>query len=110
MEDTANNDNGHINFNDNSSIPSIINLATTGLQRSPRIAEKESEKIHSSLSRNTIMKCFYVFGVAITSLWTPGESYFYCQTQKLVLSLVNTFHLANQNFDSTLNALHAIVL
>ena len=30
LEDTANNDNGHINFNDNSSMPSIINLATTG--------------------------------------------------------------------------------
>ena len=28
LEDTANNDNGHINFNDNSSMPSIINLAT----------------------------------------------------------------------------------
>ena len=31
LEDTANNDNGHINFDDNSSMPSIINLATTGL-------------------------------------------------------------------------------
>ena len=44
LEDTANNDNGRINFNDNSSMPSIINLATTGLQRSPHIAAKESEK------------------------------------------------------------------
>ena len=33
LEDTANNDNGHIDFNDNSSMPSIINLATTGLRR-----------------------------------------------------------------------------
>ena len=40
LEDTANNDNGLIDFNDNSSMPSIINLATTGLQRSPRIAAK----------------------------------------------------------------------
>ena len=31
LEDTANNDNGHIEFNDNSIMPSIINLATTGL-------------------------------------------------------------------------------
>ena len=68
LEDTANNDNGHIKFNDNSSMPSIINLATTGLRRSPRIAKKESEKNHSSLSCNTIMKCFCVFGVAMTSL------------------------------------------
>ena len=45
LENTANNDNGHINFNENSSMPSIINLATTGLLRSPRIAAKESEKI-----------------------------------------------------------------
>ena len=44
LEDTTNNDNGHIDFNDNSSMPSIINLATTGLQQSPRIAAKESEK------------------------------------------------------------------
>ena len=110
LEDTANNDNGHIDFNNNSSMPSIINLATTGLQRSPHIAAKESEKNHSSLSCNTIMKCFCVFGVAMTSLWTPGESSLYCQTQKLVFASVNTFHSANQNFDSTLNALHQMAL
>ena len=40
LEDTANNDNGHIDFNDNSSMPSIINLETTGLQWSPHIAAK----------------------------------------------------------------------
>ena len=57
LEDTANNDNGHIDFNDNSSMPSIINLATTGLRQSPHIVSKESEKIHSSLSCNTVMKC-----------------------------------------------------
>ena len=44
LEDTANNDNGHIDFNNNSSMPSIIKLATTGLIRSPCIAAKESEK------------------------------------------------------------------
>ena len=80
LEDTANNDNGHIDFNNNSSMPSIIDLATSGLRRSPRIAAKESEKNHSSLLCNTIMKCFCVFGVAMTSLWTPGESSLYCRT------------------------------
>ena len=40
LEETANNDNGHIYFNENSSMPSIIDLATTGLRRSPRIAAK----------------------------------------------------------------------
>ena len=44
LEDTANNDNGHIDFNDNSSMPLIMDLATAGLRRSPRIAAKESEK------------------------------------------------------------------
>ena len=44
LEDTANNDNGHIDFNDNSSMPSIIDLATAGFRRSPCIAAKESEK------------------------------------------------------------------
>ena len=73
LEDTANNDHGHIDVNDNSSMLSIINLATTGLWRLPRIAAKESEKINSSLSCNAIMKCFCFFGVAMTSLWTPGE-------------------------------------
>ena len=110
MEDTANNDNGHIDFNENSSMPSIINLATTGLRRSPRIAAKESEKNHSSLSCNTIMKRFCAFGVAMTSLWNPGESYLYCQTQKIVFASVNTFHSANKFFDSTLNALHPMAL
>ena len=52
------------------------------------------------------MKCFCVFCVAMTSLWTPGESSLYCQNQKLVFASVNTFHLANKFFDSTLNALH----
>ena len=68
LEDTANNDNGHIDFNKNSSMPSIINLSTTVIRQSPRIAAKESVKMHSSLSCNTIMKCFCVFGVAMTSL------------------------------------------
>ena len=40
LEDTANNDNGHICFNKSSSMPSIIDLATTGLQRSNRIDAK----------------------------------------------------------------------
>ena len=31
LEDTSNNDNGHINFNKNSSMPSIIDLATSEL-------------------------------------------------------------------------------
>ena len=56
------------------------------------------------------MKCFCVFGVAMTSLWTPGESSLYCQTQNLVFASVNIFHLANQKFDSTLNALHPMAL
>ena len=56
------------------------------------------------------MKCFCVFGVAMTSLWTPGGNYLYCQTQKLVFASVNTFHSANQIFDSTLNALHLMAL
>ena len=40
LENTANSDNGHIDFNDNSSMPSIIDLATSGLRLSPCIAEK----------------------------------------------------------------------
>ena len=110
LEDNANNDNGHIDFNNNLSIPSIIDLSTSELRRSPRFAAKESEKNHSSLSCNTTMKCFCVFGVTMTSLRTPGESSLYCQTQKLVFASVNTFHLANQNFDSTLNALQPMAL
>ena len=110
LEDTANNDNCHIDFNKDLSIHSIIYLATSGLRRSPRISEKESDKNHYVLSCNTIMKCFCVFGVAMASLWTPGESSLYCRTQKLVFASVNTFHLANQNFDSALNALHLMVL
>ena len=43
LKDTDNNDNVHIDFNDNSSMPSIIDLATAGLRRYPRIAAKESE-------------------------------------------------------------------
>ena len=56
------------------------------------------------------MKCFCVFGVAMTSLWTQGGSSLYCQTQKLVFASVNTFHWDNQNFDSTLNSLHPMAL
>ena len=92
------------------SVPSITDLATTGLRRSPRIAAKESDKNHSVLLCNTIMKCFCVFGVAMASLWTPGESSLYCRTQKLVFASVNVFHLDNQNFDRTLNDLHPMAL
>ena len=56
------------------------------------------------------MKCFCVFGVAMTSLWTPAESSLYCQTQELVFASVHTFHSANKFFDSTLNALHPMAL
>ena len=56
------------------------------------------------------MKCFCVFGVAMTSLCTPGETSLYCQTHKIVFASVNTFHSANQNFDITLNALHPMAL
>ena len=61
LEDTANDDNCHIDFHVDSSMPSIIDLATAGLRQSPRIAIKQSDKNHSSLSCNTIMKCFCVF-------------------------------------------------
>ena len=44
LEGTANNYNGHIDFNINPGMPSIIDLATSGLKRSPCIAAKESEK------------------------------------------------------------------
>ena len=56
------------------------------------------------------MKFFCVFGVAMTSLWTPGESSLYCQNQKLVFASVNILHSDNQNFDGTLNALHPMAL
>ena len=48
LEDTANNDNGHIDFNNDSSMPSIIDLATAVLRQSPRISAKESENNHSA--------------------------------------------------------------
>ena len=51
------------------------------------------------------MNCFCVFGVAMVSLWKPGERSLHFRTQKLVFSSLNTFHSANQNFDGTLNAL-----
>ena len=53
-----------------------------------------------------IMRCFCVFGIAMASLWTPGESSLHCRIQNLVFASVNVFYSANHNFDSTLNALH----
>ena len=44
LEDTANIDNVHINFNDDSSMPSIIDQATAVLQRSSRIPAKKTRK------------------------------------------------------------------
>ena len=71
---------------------------------------QKNQKNNSSLSCNTIMKCFCVFCVVMASLWTPGKISLYCQTQKLVFASVNTFHSANQIFDSTLNVLHLMAL
>ena len=45
LEDTANDDNCHVDFKVDSSMPSIIDLATAGLQQLTRIAIKQSEKI-----------------------------------------------------------------
>ena len=110
LEDTANNDNCHIDFNKYSSMPSIIDLATDGLRRLPLIDAKESDKNHSVLSCNIIMKCLCVFGLAMASLWTPGESSLYCRTHNLVFASVNTFHSANKILNSTLNALPPMAL
>ena len=95
-----------IDFGNESGMPPIVDLATAGLRRLPRIAAKQSGKNHSGSSCNTVMKCFCVFGIALASLWTPGESSLHCRAQNLVFASVNMFHSANQNFDNTLNALH----
>ena len=56
------------------------------------------------------MKCFCVYGIALSLLWYPRESSLHSRLQNVVNYFVNTFHSENKKFDNTLNALQQIAL
>ena len=94
-------------INMDSDMPPIVDLATAGLRRSPRLAAQNADSSYSSwFTCNTIMKCVCVFGVVLASAWSPSPSKLHSNAQNLVFATVNSFHSANMNFDNTMNALH----
>ena len=96
-----------VSFEAGSLMPPMRNLKTAGLRRSPRIAAQERKPWHRC---NAIYKCFCVLSVAAVLSWSPDASSLHSRGQNLVFATVDSFHAANQNFDSTLNNLHPMAL
>ena len=67
LEETDHNDFNYVDFDEDSSMLPISDLATAGLQRLARIYGKPPNK-STVLSCKTIMKCFCVYGIAIALL------------------------------------------
>ena len=109
LEDTDHNVFCRVVFDEYSSMPLIVDLATAGLRISARLAGDPPNK-STVLSYKTIMMCFCVYGIALALLWSPRESCLHSQAQIFVNTSVNIFHSTNKNFDNTLNALHPMAL
>ena len=108
LEYNAHNNFCHIYFDEDSSMTPIFDLATAGLQISDRLAGKPPNK-STGFSCKTIMKCFFVCGIPLASLWSPRKSSVHSWAQNFVNTSVNKFHSANKKFDNTLNSLHPMV-
>ena len=72
LEETDHNNFCHVDFDEYSSMPPIVDIATSGLQISARLAGKLPNK-SPRLSCKTIMKCLCVYGIPLASLWLPRE-------------------------------------
>ena len=94
-------------FDETSHMPPIVDLSSSGLRRSRRIAGKKPEK-HHAISFFT--KICALGLVLTTSLWSSEPSYLYSSAQNLAFATVNSFHAANQSFDGTLNGIHHMAL
>ena len=64
----------HVYFDEDSSIPPIVDLSTSVLQRSSRLSGKPTNKINV-FSCKTIMKIFCVYGISLALSWLPREIY-----------------------------------
>ena len=109
LEENDHNDFCRVDFDEDSSMPLIVDLATVGLRILARLAVKPPNK-STALSCKTIMKYFCIYGIDLDSLWLPRESYFYSRAQHFVNASVNSFQSVNNNFDNTLNSLHPMTL
>ena len=56
------------------------------------------------------MRCFCTLGAAASTLWSAEVSHLASKSQNLVFTTVNTYYIANQSFDNTLNSLHPMAL
>ena len=109
LEETYHNDFCHVDFDEDSSMPLIVDLATAGLQISARLSGKPPKK-STVLSCKCFMKCFCVYAINLALLWSPRESSLHSRAQIFVNSSVNKFHSVNKNFDNTLNSLRPMEL
>ena len=83
-------------------MPSIIDLATSGLRRSTR-AKSQPQRL-------SFFSKVCALGLFAASIWTTGPSFLHDRAQNLVFASVNQYHAANQCFDGTLNCLHHMAL
>ena len=64
----------HVDCDEDSSMPPIVDLATSGLQILAHIYGKPPKK-STVLSCKTIMKCFCVYVISLALLWLTRKSY-----------------------------------
>ncbi len=86
------------------SIPTMFNLETAGLGRSPQIAKKNK----SRMSFTTIITNLFAFGVVL-SLRMP-LTFTLSTDQATVNSFIHCWNIANFNFNFTINAIPHMIL
>lgn len=86
---------------------STMDLQKAGLNISPMIVTQEKKPWYKY---NIIVTYVYFSSVTASLQWIPNSSSLHLLGQCLIYSTVNSFHLANQNIDNTLNMLHSPAL
>ncbi|KAL7460959.1 hypothetical protein ACHAXS_001393 [Conticribra weissflogii] len=91
---------------DNLTMPSIINLETVGLRRSPRIAA-ENDKKKNNMSFTSIFTKMCAFGSILATSFEPTSVFSHGQAS--VNAIINKMEIVNANFNGTLNSMHHMI-
>ena len=86
-------------------MPSIIDLANSGLRRSNR---KRTQPIKFGFI--TALSVICSLGMVLSSNWAPTSTPLHDRAQNLVFATIAKWHTANQCFNLTLNHLHPMAL
>ena len=96
-----------VNFDNDSSMPPIIDFSTAGLRRSSRKRTKSN-----GLTFGSFFVKICAFGLALirSSTWNPVFGVTYSPAQNMAFATVNRFHDANRCFGGSLNCHHPMAL